>query len=410
MTDDHDSAACGCIFLFIAIYAIYNGVKWAVNKYDWEPIVTIFSVTVIISAIIYISKKAWEGADSLTEEGKTFIKFGMIWFISFFIFSFFIDWLLAYPGNISQNRGAGIFFVTLFLNMPGTSILFYIGAKKLKSSELGSQITEGRKIIYFGIFWFIFWIITPVILVSYGIVGDDAVGIFLLFVAIPGMIINIIIGRWSSKVNLKKGWEDLNDAQIMLRGQQETFDIEKNRLIKEKEELQKQQKELQKLKKNISKETKEMEIQQKEIQEARDKLEETWNELENTMIKNPFRSFAKEKFHKGVFIEEILELRRTKPGDISSIKTKADKITIDIKEKLKNEITSIEDEYYYDAFLEYFKNVDGDQAEYDRIRIKYNPTIHTQTERRNKEWAEKRRFELSKIEKSMKERSAKEDT
>ena len=52
--------------------------------------------------------------------------------------------------------------------------------------------------------------------------------------------------------------------------------------------------------------------------------------------------------------------------------------------------------------MEYFKNEDGDKAKYYKIRAKYNHTIHVMSDRRNKEWAEKRRFELSKIEKMAK--------
>lgn len=428
MADD-DGGLCGCIILLAILYAIYEGVKWAAGKYGWETITIACGAIIIIIVTTYSCNKIWEGASSLTEKGKSFINFGITWFISALIISFLLElWLTG--TNKGLQIGANTFFITTFLNMPGTSILLYIGAKRLKSCDLETQIIEGRKIIYFGIFWLVFWILLPIALISLGIAENDTFGMFLLFVAMPGMVINVIIGKWCSRINVKKGWEDLNDAQKKFNAelnkfdrQQEKLDAYKDKLYEKQDELNsqqneldaqqkvlwKQEKELQKLKDDIARKAKALNMQQEEIQRARGELETTWSALEEAIKKTPFNLFIKEKLNKDIFIKEIGELKRARPGDVSSIKTKADQIISGIKEELNKEITNIEDEYYYKAFLEYFKSIDGDQTEYDRIRIKYNPTIHIQADRRNKAWAERRRFDLSKIEKSMKEEKLKRE-
>lgn len=354
--------------------------------------------------------------NSLIEKGETYIKIGVVWFISILIISVIIDLSLTHYFPDSWSKGIGVFLITTFINMPGTSILFYIGVKKLRSCELiENRVREGRKIMYFGTFWLFFWMVISIIFIQSNTVKND-IGILMVFaVTIPGTIANMAIGRWSSKVDLKQGWEYLNDAQKTLniekdrlKRQQEDIQNKKNRLEWQQIDVQKQLKDLQKLKKDISTKKKELEKQQEEldkqqedIQSARSGLETTWNELEN-IIENPFPFLLKKKLHKEVFLAEINQLKGTRPGDVSSIETGADKIILDIKKSLNNEIINAEDQYYREAFLEYFKNNDHDSTEYDRIRTKYNPTIHT-TERRNREWAEKRRFELSKIEKLMSE-------
>jgi hypothetical protein len=241
---------------------------------------------------------------------------------------------------------------------------------------------------------------------------------------------------------VRQEWEDLSDAQKALdmkrsqfEEQQKFFRVERERLSQYDEELrrkkedlivqneelerqnyetQRQQKELKKQHKGLQKiqddttcKIKDMETQQIEIKKARDELEKTWSELEDAVKKKPFKLFIKEKLKKEIFIQEIEELKMTKPGDVLFISTEADKAVLNIREELKREIENTEDEYYYEAFLEHFKKTNGDKTEYDRIRIKYNPTIHVQSDRRNKEWAERRRFDLSKIEKlSIKEKKS----
>jgi predicted RNase H-like nuclease (RuvC/YqgF family) len=255
-----------------------------------------------------------------------------------------------------------------------------------------------------------------------------------LLIAIPGSVAIITIGRLSSHINVRQEWEDLSDDQKTLdrersqfEEQQKSFSIErewlsqkkeelarqneelmiqKKTLIKQNDETQKQQKELKKQHKGLEKiqndttvKIKDMEVQQIEIQKAREELEKTWNELEDAVKKNPFKLFIKEKLTKDIFVQEIEELKMAKPGDVLFINTEADKVVSNIREELKKEIANMEDGYYYEAFCEHFKNTNGDKIEYDRIRVKYNPTIHVQADRRNKEWAERRRFDLSKIEK-----------
>jgi uncharacterized membrane-anchored protein YhcB (DUF1043 family) len=302
--------------------------------------------------------------------------------------------------------------------MPGTFILFYVGARTLKLCDIESQVIEGRKIMYFGVFWFFFWIISPYVLTYLNIITLTGVNsVSLLLVAIPGTIVDIAIGNWSAKINVSKGWKDLDSAQksfnaekIRLDEQKRQIDKEvselnelKGHLLGERKELGKENKELQKIKNDTNNKIKDLGVQQKEISKAREELESTWNDLKDTINKNPFKLFIKEKLNKDIFVKEIEELKKARPGDISSIRTSADSVILNIHEELKREISNVEDEYYIKAFYEHFKKSNGDSNEYDRIRIKYNPTIHVQIDRRNKEWAEKRRFELSKIEKSMKE-------
>lgn len=424
---DGEDGICGCIVLLIVIYLAYRVIVWAADKYTWELVAAVFCTIAIIITGIYVFNKTWEEASSLTEKGKTFIKFGFMWFVLVLIMSIIVDLAFTHPyfsPSYTGDRGAFIFLITLFFNMPGTFIWFYLGARKLKSCDIDTRITEGKNIISFGIFWLIFWIIAPYVLVYFGdLTIEGAQSSIILLVAIPGAAIDIIIGNWSSRIDVRQGWEDLNDAQKTFNREKigleeqlkklsiemSVFDGQKEELLRQQEESKKQKKELKKLRDDTSAKIKDLEKQDKEIRKARGELETTWRELEDTIKKTPFKLFISEKLDKDVFVREIEELKRSKPGDVSLIKTEADKIISDIKEELKREITNVEDEYYHQAFLEHFKKSNGDSTEHDRVRIKYNPTIHTQSDRRNKEWAEKRRFELSKIEKSIKiERAVKE--
>jgi chromosome segregation ATPase len=311
----------------------------------------------------------------------------------------------------------------------------------MRSCNVEDRRREGLKIQLFGIFWLFFWTILPYVFTYSTLPLQNTPSISLL-IAIPGSIVSIAIGRWSSHINVRQEWEDLSDAQKALdmkrtrfEEQQKSFHVERERLSQYDEELrrrkedlivqneelerrnyetQRQQKELKKQHKGLQKiqddttcKIKDMETQQIEIKKARDELEKTWSELEDAVKKKPFKLFIKEKLKKEIFIQEIEELKMTKPGDVLFISTEADKAVLNIREELKREIENTEDEYYYEAFLEHFKKTNGDKTEYDRIRIKYNPTIHVQSDRRNKEWAERRRFDLSKIEKlSIKEKKS----
>lgn len=407
MADDGNEV-CSCIILLIILYAIYKAVSWVIEKYGLESIAIVSGIILLIIITIHVCKQVWEEENYLIEKGKALVKFGIVWFVLIFIISVLIELLSAHYHFIDLPKGGGMLFISLFVNMPGTSILLFAGARKLRSCELiENKVIEGRKIIYFGIFWFFFWIISPFILELMSIIDSGSFMTFIL-VSVPGTITNIAIGRWSSKIDLKKGWEYLNDAQKTLniekdslKRQREDIQNANGQLSQQQADVQKQLKDLQKLKKDISTKKKELEKQQKDIQSARSGLETTWNELEDIM-ENPFPFILKKKLHKDVFLAEINQLKRTRPGDISSIETDVDKVISDIKKNLNNEIINTEDQYYREAFLEYFKDNGHDITEYDRVRTKYNPTIHT-TERRNREWAEKRRFELSKIEKLMDE-------
>ena len=418
MVDDDDQV-CGCIILLAMVYGLYRGFLWALDKYGWESIAAVSSCILALIVVSVIISKVFEEAYSLTEKGKAFIKFSFIWFVLVFIISNILDIWLTSSSKI--NGGDLIFTMTLLVSMPGVLVLSFNGAKKLKSSDIETKVVEAKNIINFGIFWLIFWAIFPRVLMYYGIiVSKDPTSeylAFLLIVAIPGSIVNIIIGKWLSKIDVKQGWEELAHAKklfdkekVRLDEQKRQIDREtsevselKAQLSRERKELDKESKELQKIKNDTNNKIKVLEVQQKDISKARDELESTWNQLKDTIDKNPFKLFIKEKLNKDVFVKEIEELKKARPGDISSIRTKADSVILGIHEELKREISTIEDEYYVKAFYEHFKKSNGDLTEYDRIRTRYNPTIHVQVDRRNKEWAEKRRFELSKIEKSMKE-------
>ncbi len=397
------------------------------NGKDRIDVISGFIVFVFVIMIYLLRKirqigQIRQGVDPLTKKGKVFIRYSFAWFVSIFIISALLDFWLTSSNVI--NRGTVIFVMTLIVNMPGTLILSYMGAKDLKSCGIDDRIAEGIKITLFGIFWFCFWIILSTAFTDSNFITTKDASLAFLIIAIPGAIINIIIGRWLTKIDVKKELEDLSNAQKIfnkektdLESQWTFLRIEKDYINTQKEELQKQkedfwyqqkesrkqQKELQELRDDNTNKIKEMECQQKEITKARDELEDTWKELEDTVKKNPFKLFISEKLSKDIFIKEIKELKKAKPGDVSSIKTGADQIISDIKQELQREITNIEDERYHEAFSEYFKSINGDKTEHDRIRIKYNPTIHVQVDRRNKEWAERRRFDLSKIEKLMKE-------
>lgn len=428
MADD-DGQVCGCIIILGILYFIYKGAEWLIGIYTLNPLVAGLGIVITIIATIIVCINMWTGLSdsrSPAEKGKVLISLGMIWSASIFVISILLDLLLTYTWDGYRQEGSGIVIpLATFLNMVVTYILFCAGGHTLKS-DIEVQKVEGRKIIYFGILWGSIWTIFSVVLSSSSfIVVKDSSYMFPL-IAVLGIVANVVIGQWVSRVDVKKGWEYLSDAQKELNLEKErledlreTIKAEENgckrqqqEILKQQEDVQKQKRDIQKHKKDVQKikdgvsqEIAEMKKQDKDIKKAREQLEITWKELEETM-KSPFRLFLKKKLDKKVFLAEIEELKAARPGDISVINTRADKIISNVKkeleEQLKTDIVNIEDEYYYEAFLEYFKNEDGDKAKYDKIRAKYNPTIHIMTDRRNREWAEKRRFELSKIEKSAK--------
>lgn len=431
--EDISSLLLGSFIVLIVLYVAYLSVSSAIDEYGYRRILLVCGIVTIITITTSVSNKTWKEANSLTQEGKVLIKFGFIWSISIFMISAIADelFVLQYDGN----RGAILFLASLLINMPGTCALLYSGVKCMKSCNVEDRRREGKKIQLFGVFWFFFWIILPLPhVITYSILPLQSTLSTFLLIAIPGSVVIITIGIWSSHINVKQGWEDLSDAQKALgmersqfeeqekylsiererlNQQKEELSIKREELIRKKEELirqndetQQQQKELKKQHKGLQKikddttgKIKDMEVQQIEIKKAREELEKTWNELEDAVKKNPFKLFIKEKLTKDIFVQEIEELKMAKPGDVLFINTEADKVVLNIREELKKEIANMEDGYYYEAFLEHFKNTNGDKIEYDRIRVKYNPTIHVQADRRNKEWAERRRFDLSKIEK-----------
>ena len=215
MSDD-EGQVCGCIFLIGTLFGIYEIIKWLVSLYTWEPVAAGIGIIIMTVATMvgYDNMRESLSSHSPSEKGKAFVKFGMIWSISVFIISILVDILYTSVLNKSGERGIGIFLITIFVNMTGTAILFYIGGRELKSCIIEDKKVEGRTITYFGIFWCLFWTILPIALTaSKIIVGEGFVSASFLFIAIPGMIVDIIIGKWVSRVDVKKEWEYLSDAQ-----------------------------------------------------------------------------------------------------------------------------------------------------------------------------------------------------
>ena len=192
-------------YVITTIIGLICAIVWAI-AFGWQQVVSVLRsvpVLIIIAAIIvtiYVCHKIWEEAYSHLDEGRAFIKFGIAWFILIFFISLIID-LSFIP---YYDRGILFWFSSLLLNLPGTCILVGLGAKRLKSATDEFPYTvkgHAKNIIYFGIFWLIFWLISSIIIGSNTPDPGVVFFVFLISVTILGAITIIIIGRRLSKAN-----------------------------------------------------------------------------------------------------------------------------------------------------------------------------------------------------------------
>ena len=345
--------------------------------YSWQLILSVPVLSIIVAIVVttLVYYKIWGGAYSDLDKGRAFIKFGIAWFIVIFVLSVIID--LSLMGY--RDRGAGIFLLSLFLNLPGTCILIGLGAKKLKSCEEKNLPREGRKIVYFGIFWLFFWFISYIIIDSAARAEGLLFLLFLFLVTIPGTVAIILIGRRLSKVGLEKGWKKIE---------------------KEREKIKKDWRKINKEKETINKEREGINKEKETINKTREELGRVWESIKE----NPAQAFVvgirgKLGSHE-IFLREIQELSRNAPSAVANIRTNVDESLSyeDTIEVLKDEIIKIEDEYYSEAFLEHFETIKNNPQpdhEHLKLRRRYLPENYPQTrQRRNKEWATKRIHEL----------------
>lgn len=180
---------CGIAIIIGIIWGIWCAISWAVDTFGWMRVVSVPCIIAAIIVTLYVCDGIWKEATSDLTTGRAFIKLGIAWFILISFISLILD-LLFVPYDI---RGLFILFISLFLTLPGTCILVGLGTKRLKSCDDENQIREGRKIIYFGILWLIFWLFLPFIINT----SDTILTFFmlLLLVAIPGAVTIITFGR-----------------------------------------------------------------------------------------------------------------------------------------------------------------------------------------------------------------------
>lgn len=344
---DDDECCTGLIIIGIIIGIIY-AIAWAVDTFGWELVLSI--IVAIITIIIVIALRYDKISDLGSEDDL--IKGQAL--IEFAIVWFILIFILSLPIEIGyEGEGLIVFLLSFFLNLPGVCIFLWCGAKTLKSCETADHLSEGRKITYFGIFWLVFWLISSAIIDSAANVGGLAFILFLLLVAIPGTVAIIKIGRNVSEEGLK-----------LKRG----------------------------------------------IEEKGRRREE-----ERRKIEEPYRRFLEEiqkkLYNHKIFLEEILELRKTKLSKVKEYESEVDhmisklegninpKISWRKAQELKNEILKAEKYYYYEAFLGYFNGMlNGEcKKEYEKLRAKYYPTLYPGDGlHRNRKWAREQTGQLDK--------------
>jgi len=142
----------------------------------------IIAVTIMLIFIIHRITPITNG-----ERGRKYILFGICWFVISFILSLIMD--LAF-----YEEGELLFYLSIFMILPGTCALLGMGARALNLCGEKIHAREAAKILYFGIFWFAFWLIVGFIIT---LVLEEWVPFLLsLLPASSGAIINLLISRW----------------------------------------------------------------------------------------------------------------------------------------------------------------------------------------------------------------------
>lgn len=347
-----DGACCtgliGMGISYVIICVIIGIIAWADDTFGWEFVLSI--IVAIITIIIVIALRYDKISDLGSEDDL--IKGQAL--IEFAIVWFILIFILSLPIDIGyEGEGLIVFLLSFFLNLPGVCIFLWCGAKTLKSCETADHLSEGRKITYFGIFWLVFWLISSAIIDSVANVGWLAFILFLLLVAIPGTVAIIKIGKNVSEEGLKLKWG--------------------------------------------------IEEEGRRQEEERRKIEE------------PYRRFLEEiqkkLYNHEIFLEEILELRKTKTSEIRKYGSEVDRMILRLKDnnnprilmekaqELKDKILQVEKEYYYKAFLEYFNGMPNGECkdEREKLRPRYNPHLYSENGlHRNKKWAREQTGQLDK--------------
>lgn len=394
-----DDGVCGCIVVLAALFAVYKGIEWAIPKYGMEYVnIVIGVIVIIIATLIFLESES--KTDSRTEKGSLTITFGIVWFILVLVISLIIDVL-------SKKGGEDLFIFTLILNLPGTFVILHIGAGKFKSksdiTDINDQISEGRKIKYFAVFWLFFWPMLYIILSYLGISKKpDNVLLSFIVISIPGMFGGMMTSRWLSKINKQLIIKELEE----LRNKERRMEIKSEEIERKNEEIKTQRKTLVDKEKQNAKRAKELDERLKNLEVAYAELESLEKEIKNNPFQYMFRE--KEEAFLDAFVLEIKELSKMNTGDIPDNITSADRLYLEFVNKLKDKIVELESICYSEAFAKYFESNGGiTKTKYSAISAKYNPNIYSQNSengtRRNKKWAEKRRIELSRIYNRMKD-------
>ena len=136
---------------------------------------------------------------SAEERGRRYVMAGVCWFaISFFLFL-----ILDLAATPSYGKGGLLLILSIFFILPGTCALLGMGARAFKRSEERTRVRGAKSILYFGIFWFIFWLFLG--WVDSLVIGEEILGLAFLFaITLPGTAVISLISRWSVR-----GLEDI---------------------------------------------------------------------------------------------------------------------------------------------------------------------------------------------------------
>ena len=129
---------------------------------------------------------------SAEERGRRYVMAGVCWFaISFFLFL-----ILDLATTPSYGKGGLLLILSIFTILPGTCALLGMGARAFKRSEERTRVRGAKNILYFGIFWFVFWLFVGWI--DSLVIGEEMPGLAFLFtITLPGTAVISLISRWS---------------------------------------------------------------------------------------------------------------------------------------------------------------------------------------------------------------------